>query len=60
MKLRLLLLLAAPVFVLSGCTEDDVVSDSFPEPNELDVALETHSYLLPTDKVWNSTDSQLR
>ncbi|MCB0755903.1 MAG: cytochrome-c peroxidase [Flavobacteriales bacterium] len=40
MKLRLLLLLAAPVFVLSGCTEDDVVSDSFPEPNELDVALE--------------------
>jgi cytochrome c peroxidase len=40
MKHRLLLLLAAPLFVLTGCSEDDVVSDSFPEPNELDVALE--------------------
>jgi cytochrome c peroxidase len=40
MKHRLLLLLAAPLFVLFGCSNDDVISDSFPEPNELDVALE--------------------
>lgn len=37
---KLIWLLALPVTILTGCTADDIVSDTDPTPNELDVALE--------------------